>query len=399
MPVKIPLCDDKAFLAPITVHIKDGAPQRVEFLPLGAPFFGSKGGNQIPYLIPRQLSDINQTLHLNGVVKKICQRNNGLFAAFPTAQERNERVHGSNYIIEIPSKVEAGTKVKKSERPAGEETRGVYSLTLLDWTLSYVRGEIDRDTYLAKDTKASPKDITETSRFLLREIRFGSLRSEQGKVFPNSIVHQYNKGTLYGYLDGLFGEINSNPNVARNWKEMAIAYFHGGRVTEAVAAARWAVVLDRKDPRNWQALGKVTSHAVALRGRQDSFQGEQRAVAKAEKIDAQASDNIPKTPKTESDDTEGNSTPPVATGSPQSSPALQGGSQTMADVGGFDPSEQDLFSTTSTESATFLYSVTNTTDPNVGIQMVQGSGATTLGLPMWFTVPLAARSAVGIAAH
>ena len=94
------------------------------------------------------------------------------------------------------------------------------------------------------------------------------------------------------------------------------------------------------------------------------------------------------------------SSPAPAGGSSSPSAAPQGGSsalewrgQAMADVGGFDASEQDLFSTTSTESATLLYNVTNSTDPSVGVQIVQGSVPTTLGLPTWFTVPMAARQA------
>ena len=394
MPVEIPTCSDEAFLAPITVHIKDDAPQRVEFLPLGAPFFRYRD-NEIPSLSAGQLHDISKTLReqVKGVLE-ICQRSNGLYAAFATARERNERINGLDYVIEIASKVEAVAKGERSERPAGEESRGIYSRAFLDRTLAYVRGEVNLKAYLAQAVEATLRDVTETSMFLLQEIKFGSLSSKKGKQFPNSIEGQFVKGALHGYLDGLFEKIDSNPTVARNWKELAVIYSHAGRVIEAVAAARWAVVLDPKDHWNWQALG----NAEGLRGRQDSFHGEQRAVAKAEKIDAQAPDNIPKTPKTDTDDTEGNSAPPVATGSPQSSPALQGGSQTMADVGGFDPSEQDLFSTTSTESAVLLYGVTNSTDPNVGIRIVQGSGATTLGLPTSFTVPFAARPA-GIGAR
>ena len=107
------------------------------------------------------------------------------------------------------------------------------------------------------------------------------------------------------------------------------------------------------------------------------------------------------------DDPEGSGAPPTMPGIPNASSPSEGGGQlmksewkgqSMADVGGFDPSEEDLFSTTFTESAVLLYNVTNTIDPNVGMQIMQGAGATTLGLPIWFTIPLAARAA-GVPVH
>ena len=85
---------------------------------------------------------------------------------------------------------------------------------------------------------------------------------------------------------------------------------------------------------------------------------------------------------------------------PHGSQALEWNGRTMADVGGFDPSEQDLFSTASTESAAILFTETNTTYPNPGANgMVQGTSAT-LGwpLPTWFAAPTVAKPA-GIAAH
>lgn len=80
---------------------------------------------------------------------------------------------------------------------------------------------------------------------------------------------------------------------------------------------------------------------------------------------------------------------------PQGSQTLEWNDQTMADVGGFDPSEQDLFSTTSTESVAILFTETTTTYPNPGANGIVQGMTVTLGAPLttWFTVPTVTRTA------
>ena len=253
--------------------------------------------------------------------------------------------------------------------------------------LNYVRGEetINSEAFLAQVAKASEEDRAAVSGLLLQEVQITLETRRHLDLFNESAMHKLTIPLLKGRL-----------NEAKPWIHVAFALSSNGMHALAVMCARWAVALEPATEQRWEDLAAILFKQYDEEGGSEVLHNrEQEARTKAQEIRDKAS---PKPAKTSTDDTEGSSTPPVASEGPQSTPAPEGGSRTMADVGGFDPSEQDLFSTTSTESAAFLYSETNTTDPNVGIQTVQGSGATTLGLPMWFAVPAAARSA-GIAAH
>ena len=263
--------------------------------------------------------------------------------------------------------------------------------------LDYVKGEetIYSEAFLAQLAEASEEDRAVVSALLLRDVKSSWNRWVKSEKGSRTAAERRTGDALATRFALLFTKIEYGLTEAKRWMDVADALSSAGLFTEAVTCARWAVALEPATPGWWDDLAKILLNQYDKEGGSEPLRRAKNAAAKARQIEGMISH---KPAKTTTDDTEGSSTPPVASEGPQSTPAPEGGSQTMADVGGFDPSEQDLFSTTSTESATLLYSVTNTTDPNVGIQMVQGSAPTTLGLPTWFAIPAAARSA-GITAR
>ena len=87
---------------------------------------------------------------------------------------------------------------------------------------------------------------------------------------------------------------------------------------------------------------------------------------------------------------------PTPSGTPSGAAAAGWNGQSMADVGGFDNSGEELFPDPSTTSAAILYNETNVAGPNAGaIQAIKGFGITSLGTPLSAgqIAPLVARPA------
>ena len=250
----------------------------------------------------------------------------------------------------------------------------------MQWQLAYALAELynrqqNKDPILLKESYTTLVSIAE-QRPDHKDVR---LLTTQGSIAYE--LSNYYGGFLELAISHYEHAAQLDWNNPELWAALAIVYRKSGSPEDAFAALRQELIARRR----------MRANGIGTK--------DDKNEARIQELEGILSD-------TDSDDPEGNGNPPVSPMGPSGIPSPGNGylmkskwnGQTMADVGGFDPSERDPFSTTSTESAVLLYNVTHSTGPNVGIQVLHGAGATMLGLPSWFTIPLAAKPA-GVAAH
>ena len=424
----IPICANNANLAPLRVHTEGGVPYAVDLIKPG----GTQD-NYIPPLDRKQVRQINQSI--KDVGASICQKDGVLFARFRKTK-RFSRVFADKDMVTIPVNGKLGDVPARSR-------------VIADITWGFLTGKIGVVDYLA-----GTADVPQDSKTLISKLLLKKLTGANGidRQLPEQI-----------FIEHLSDKLNprSPTNDPYGWSMLATAYFRAGKTREAIISSRWAMILNpnasyaryilatalhahyKADPKNRADVQgesarifgtmeerALNSVAILYGWVSDELNVLEQLLARGAdditlKLNIEALKDILDMAKSKepegstggsTDPTTFNNTPiaPVGTpftpaptpSSPSPSAAYPGSSalewkgQTMADVGGFDPSEQDLFSTTSTESATILFNETNTTYPTPGANGTVQDTTVTLGAPVptWFMVPMAARSA-GLPVH
>ena len=419
MPIDITPCYQKDYLRPLKVKIEDGICRKAWLI---RP--GESKDRCIPPLTTDQLKYLNKFFRQEGAVG-ICWKKSSLYVAFENKSVYERSALGlSDYV-----RSDENTSV---QIPAPDENKTELGLeTFINITEKFLWGRMSAEKYLARFSEPS-SDSTITISTALLKILPGRSQNKPGGYEYHEL-----------YLRNILVMLDSFPiNDPYGWTMLANAYLHAEEAKGAIVAARWAAALNPTDLNNWyvlgsalykyyeadprrrrgalkearRAFGKLVEIARGLYGRIGDISDLEQSLARRDDDDIlrtrlQTLRKILEATKTDDPEgSEGGNTEPDTSTNTSSAPAgpsststpsttSPGGSasewnnQTMADVGGFDPSEQDLFSTTSTESAAILFTETNTTYPNPGANGIVQGTTVTLGapLPTWFTVPMAAR--------
>lgn len=394
----IPPCPDDLHLVPLSVQIELDTKKDLivpKSLELKRP--GRIPDNYIPPLENHQFRRITEAVKQVGA-QGICQKDGGLFATF-TSKEISEKAYGKVRLVD-------------NQKPNPIDSALVFGMAFLTLKRHDSVAELFRSamrfiegnqTQLFEEALASlgPREDADSWKWL--GIIFYNLSAQ----YPNDT--EYKRMALLAFTRAL----DLQPPHKKIETDMLVALLtvatELGELETAIKYANKIGHLPERDFGPWfemdlpgKGVGKYTRELNALNKlllvEKDLHARHRINLLKSliwEKARSEVKDDDPKGPASQGTPGAPTGTPstPAPTGgsfssslAPHGSQALEWNGQTMADVGGFDPSEQDLFSTTSTESAAFLYNVTNSTDSNVGVTgITQGSviSAPGLSLPAW----------------